>query len=97
MTTSIEASTLAAEFSALKRSQQELIVADGLCPRISELLPGALHELVALGSSSNPLAAITAELDRRRLEGRRRRPCTSLPTAGPAPFRSADAGSIAQR
>ena len=44
-----------------------LIVADGLCPLIAELAPGALHELVSLGKSSNPLQAITQELSQRRL------------------------------
>lgn len=52
------------------RLQAELIVADGLCPKIAELLPDALHELVALGHSTNPLAAITDELANRRLQGR---------------------------
>ena len=46
-----------------------LIVADGLCPLIAELAPGALHELLSLGKSNNPLQAITQELSQRRLAG----------------------------
>ena len=69
MTTSAALPTL--NNAALQpRLQAELIVADGLCPKIGELLPGALHELVALGHSANPLAAITEELAKRRLAGR---------------------------
>ena len=37
----------------------ELILVDGLCPRIGELIPGALQELVALGQGGNPLRQIT--------------------------------------
>ena len=48
---------------------QDLIVVDGLCPRIGELIPGALQELVALGRSNDPLRQITLELARRRQQG----------------------------
>jgi hypothetical protein len=47
----------------------ELILVDGLCPRIGELIPGALQELVALGHGGNPLRQITQELARRRRQG----------------------------
>jgi hypothetical protein len=46
----------------------QLIVTDGLCPRISELLPGALHELVSLGAVANPIAAITSAIAGQRLD-----------------------------
>ncbi|MFO7629217.1 MAG: VCBS domain-containing protein [Prochlorococcaceae cyanobacterium] len=46
-----------------------LIVADGLCPRIAELLPEARHELLALQQHPNPLAAIGQELEQRRRGG----------------------------
>ncbi len=49
---------------------QDLIVVDGLCPRIGELIPGALQELVALGQSGDPLQEITQELARRRRQGK---------------------------
>ncbi len=51
------------------QASSDLIVADGLCSQIAELLPGALHEIVALGASANPLAAITQELLRKRQTG----------------------------
>ena len=47
----------------------ELILVDGLCPRIGELIPGALQELVALGQGGTPLRQITQELARRRRQG----------------------------
>ncbi len=47
---------------------KSLIVADGLCPRIGELLPSALHDLVALGHCHNPLRTISEELRHRRLK-----------------------------
>ena len=50
-------------------SSGQLIVADGHCPRIGELLHGALHELVALAGPRNPLQAIGDELESRRLQG----------------------------
>lgn len=43
----------------------ELVVADGLCPQIAELLPAALHASVALDHVSNPLATITEALANR--------------------------------
>ncbi|MDP3877737.1 MAG: VCBS domain-containing protein [Methylobacter sp.] len=43
-------------------SSAELIIADGLCSQIAELLTGALQPVAALGSVDNPLAAITARL-----------------------------------
>jgi hypothetical protein len=51
-------------------STKGLIIADGLCPLIAQLRPGAHHELVALGQQSNPLQGITAELVSRRRQGR---------------------------
>ncbi|MFM2158188.1 MAG: hypothetical protein RLZZ124_662, partial [Cyanobacteriota bacterium] len=51
-------------------SDTQLIIADGLCPKIAELLPGALHDVVAIGTTADPLAAITATLAERRLQGR---------------------------
>lgn len=62
-------SGVAAANPAEHRNGSELIVADGLCPRIAELLPGALHEVVSMGQSANPLAAITEALAERRLQG----------------------------
>ena len=47
----------------------ELILVDGLCAQIGELIPGALQELVALGQGGNPLQQITQELARRRRQG----------------------------
>ena len=52
------------------RASAELIIADGLCPAIASLAPGALHEHVELGHTNNPIAAIATELQRRRREGR---------------------------
>ena len=40
-----------------------LIIADGLCPKIAELLPGALHELVALGAALQRASALPALLE----------------------------------
>ncbi|MBD1193158.1 DUF4347 domain-containing protein [Vulcanococcus sp. Clear-D1] len=71
MTTALTAQPPATAFNTASAANRELIIADGLCPQIAELLPGALHELVALGQSQNPLAAISAELEQRRREGRR--------------------------
>ena len=51
------------------RQQHQLIIADGLCPQIAKLLPGALHEVVALDQCVNPLAAISAILEERRTQG----------------------------
>lgn len=51
------------------RQQHQLIIADGLCPQIAELLPGALHDVVALGRCDNPLAAISAILEERHQQG----------------------------
>ncbi|NBS12727.1 MAG: DUF4347 domain-containing protein, partial [Gammaproteobacteria bacterium] len=50
-------------------SERELIVADGLCPQIAELLPGARHEMVVLGKHQNPLEIITQVLGYRKLAG----------------------------
>jgi hypothetical protein len=47
----------------------DLVIADGLCPRIGELLPAVRHELVALGADADPLATIAAELGARRQAG----------------------------
>ncbi|MDP3055037.1 MAG: VCBS domain-containing protein [Methylobacter sp.] len=45
----------------------ELIIADGLCPQIAELLTDALQPVAALGSIATPLAAITARLAGQKL------------------------------
>ena len=76
-----------------KAARNPLIIADGLCQRIAELLPGARHELVALGQLSNPLQAITEErrvpieenphARRRRRLVRRRRPLLQARHCGP--------------
>lgn len=46
-----------------------LTVADGLCPRIAELLPETRHALLALEREPRPLAAIGQELEQRRRSG----------------------------
>jgi hypothetical protein len=80
------------------RQSTQLIVTDGLCPRIGELLPGALHEQVALGLHHNPLTANGAALYKRRLqENSPRARYTSFPTAALAPSRSAGNGLIQPR
>ena len=66
----MKAQQLGTNSSTELAGKRELIIADGLCPQIAELLPGALHELLALGQNQNPLAAISAELEKRRIQGR---------------------------
>jgi len=46
-----------------------LIVADGLCPRIRGLIPGALQDLVALNQGVDPLQRLTKEVFTLRLSG----------------------------
>ena len=36
-------------------SQKQLIITDGLCPKIKQLLRGAKHEAVEIDHESNPL------------------------------------------
>ena len=48
---------------------EELIVADGTCPQISSLLTDARCEAIELGLDSDPLRAITQELQSRREAG----------------------------
>ena len=45
---------------------EELIIADGLCPDISRLLSGALHEVISIGQCDHPIAKITSILEERR-------------------------------
>ena len=48
----------------------ELIVSDGLCPKIAQLDAGARHELMPVGFSANPLQQIGDALALRRRQGR---------------------------
>ena len=41
----------------------------GFCPNISQLLSGALHEVIALDQCDYPIAKITSVLDKRRSQG----------------------------
>lgn len=53
----------------LKPLGSELIVADGLCPQIAQLLSSAQQEVEGLRDCAAPLAAITEALAERRLQG----------------------------
>ena len=50
-------------------ADSNLIIGDGLCKEIAGLSLGAQYEWVSLGASRNPLAAISNELERKRLTG----------------------------
>jgi hypothetical protein len=52
------------------RAERELILVDGLCPAIAELLPAARHELLALSEAGRPLQWVASALEERRRQGR---------------------------
>ena len=56
-----------------KTKSDELIIADGLCPKIAELLPGAIHEVQEIGRCHKPIEKIGRILRSRENEGKVKR------------------------
>lgn len=66
---SVSICALASPLGAAPRRTEELLVADGLCPRIRELLPVSLWPQLLLGLDRDPLALISAALEARWRQG----------------------------